>query len=583
MPPSTPPQNDDSDSRPATPNRVPSVEDDSTKGSAMDDEEIITCLFDRKGYCIRHPMVQLRKKKFLGGWNVMMNNCPECCMEEMRRLKRVSKRMTKSVAHVDGAGRKNNGGSGKEKGTKSKKKAPSGVPDLEQKEHSIDQSSVGRSSSRSRRSRKETLDATDATKSVRKSKCRSKSRQGRRDTPSKDIPRIFEFDIPLDAHGGLASSHSPAPRSIKSHKSSVSKKSKQSGKSAQTNKSAKSVRTNKSTRTSKTSTSIRGRVSSVKRETIGHSSSSKRGTRCRSSSSTRDKGKSGVGKSRSVSRESRPRSSQRISRQGTKLCVSKMPFKDQYNREGRYTGEVNENGQPNGKGIVKYKNDMDFVGKWKDGHSEEMDMIMKKPKNGFSNWKASTKVGKMEREKRNEQEVDECRSSIDHGVRSGSSTVSIGIRSQQGTSIHSGTRAQPTNDDGEGQQRRRVSGMKWSDVNGFSGRYSGEVNSQNIPDGRGLMKYSNGVVEEGVFCNGVFQPPTTGPLPPYSFHGGKNGGVPSSSISVWSLKSSPTMAFGQAGHSVSAGHHDRSNSEMGASSVRGAPSSIHLGGPSGLL
>jgi hypothetical protein len=86
----------------------------------MDDEEIVTCLFDRKGYCIRHPMVQLRKKKFLGGWNVMMNNCPECCMEEMRRLKRVSKRMAKSVAHVDGAGRKNNGGSGKEKGTKSK-------------------------------------------------------------------------------------------------------------------------------------------------------------------------------------------------------------------------------------------------------------------------------------------------------------------------------------------------------------------------------------------------------------------------------------------------------------------------------
>jgi hypothetical protein len=260
-----------------------------------------------------------------------------------------------------------------------------------------------------------------------------------------------------------------------------------------------------------------------------------------------------------------------------------MPFKDQYNREGSYTGEVNENGQPNGKGILKYKNDMDFEGKWKDGHSEEMDMAMKKPKNGFSNWKTSTKVGKMEREKRNEQEVDEYRSSIDHGVRSGSSTIGSGIRSQQGTSIHSGTRVQPTNDVGEGQQRGRVSGMKWSDVNGFSGRYSGEVNSQKIPDGRGLMKYSNGVVEEGVFCNGVFQPPTTSPLPHYSFHGGENGGMPSSSISVWSLKSSPTMAFGQAGHSVSAGHHDRGNSGMGASSVRGAPSSIHLGGPSGSL
>ncbi|KAL3790619.1 hypothetical protein ACHAW5_004186 [Stephanodiscus triporus] len=517
---STPPQNDVS----ICLSRVPIVKDDSTNGSIMDEEEIATCLFDRKGYCIRHPSVQLRKKKLFGAWNVIMVNCPECCMDEMRRLRRMSKQMAKSAARVDGAGRKNNGGSGEEKGAKSKKKAPRGVQDLEQKKQSSDRSPVSRSLSRSR-SRKETSDATDAKKFAQRSKSRSKSHRGHHDTPSGDnSPPIFEFEIPLDAHGDLSSSYSPAPRSIKSHKSSSSKKS-----------------SGKSTRTNKTSKSMSGRGSSIKRESRGLSSSSQR-----------EKGKSRDGDSRSVSRESRPRSSQRITRQGSKLQVSKMPYKDHNNREGSYTGEINEYGQPNGRGTLRYMDGTEFEGKWKDGHSEEIDASMEKLKNGFSNWKSNTKMSKG------------------------------GIGSQQSTEIHSSTGAPTISKGGEGQQHGRVSGMKWSDVNGFSGHYSGDVDSQHIPHGCGLMRYTNGVVEEGVFCNGVFQPPTTGPFQPSSVHGDENKEAPSSSMSVWSLKSSPTMAFGRAGHSVLAGHYVRDNGGMGASSVRGAPSSVHLCGPGGL-
>ena len=128
--------------------------------------------------------------------------------------------------------------------------------------------------------------------------------------------------------------------------------------------------------------------------------------------------------------------------------------------------------------------------------------------------------------------------------------------------------------------------MPWSDVNGFSGHYTGEVNSQNIPDGKGFMRYSNGVVEEGMFCNGVYQPPNR-PSPPNLYHDdgdGDNGGggVPSSSMSVWSLKSSPTMAFAQGGHNVLTGNHSRGGGG-GASSVIGAPTSVHLGGLYGNL
>jgi hypothetical protein len=244
-----------------------------------------------------------------------------------------------------------------------------------------------------------------------------------------------------------------------------------------------------------------------------------------------------------------------------------MPFKDQYNRDGSYTGEVNDFGQPNGNGKIKYANGTEFEGKFKDGRSDEMDASMEKPKNGFSNWKSNTKTGKLEKEKRKEQESDDLRPFVDHSARSGSSAVGGGIRSPQGT--HSTTKAPPTNNKGEGELNGRVAGMKWSDVNGFSGLYTGDVNSQKVPEGCGIMQYSNGVVEEGVFCNGVFQP---GSLPNSHHHGGNNVGVPSSSMSVWSLKTTPTMAFGQASHSVLEGHH------KGASSVRGTPSSIHLGG-----
>ncbi|KAL3808461.1 hypothetical protein ACHAXA_000874 [Cyclostephanos tholiformis] len=554
--PSTPQQNIGSESL----SSPPSI------GLDTDNEEIATCLFDRKGYCTRHPNVQLRKKKLLGGWNVIMINCPECCMEEMNRLKRVSKLMTE----LGGIG-----GSGYEMSTKSKKEGPRVAPDREQKKQRGHRSPASRNRSRSR-SQKETPDRTK-TKSHRNS--RSKSHQGRRSPQSEtaDIksPPIFEFDVPMDVHDDLAYSRSSAPRSIKSHKSSSSKKSKQSGRSVKSNKSAKSSRTSKSgksTHTHKTSKSMSGRGSSIKQEPRGLSNNSKRERNGRSSSANRNKGKSRDSNSRSVTRESGRVPSQRITRQGTKLCVAKMPFKDQYNREGSYTGQVNDYGQPDGHGKIKYKNGTEFEGKWTDGRSEEIDASMEKPKNGFSNWKSNTKTANMEREKRKEQELNDIRSLIDQSLRLGSSAAGGGIGTQQCS--HSTIKAPPTVKKGKRQLHGRVSGMKWSDVNGFSGYYTGEVNSQFVPDGCGLMQYTNGVVEEGLFCNGVFQPD---PLPKKGSD--EKGGVPSSSMSVWSLKSTPTIAFGQAGHSVLEGHHNRVNSGMGAIGFGGTPPSVHICGP----
>lgn len=43
--------------------------------------------YDDKGRCMKHPHIRLRKKKLMGGWKVMLINCPDCCIEEMLRMR----------------------------------------------------------------------------------------------------------------------------------------------------------------------------------------------------------------------------------------------------------------------------------------------------------------------------------------------------------------------------------------------------------------------------------------------------------------------------------------------------------------
>ncbi|KAL7469151.1 hypothetical protein ACHAXS_009410 [Conticribra weissflogii] len=53
----------------------------------MSGDKLNTAEFDSKGRCVRHPAIRLRKKKLLGGWKVLIGHCPECCLDEMRRVR----------------------------------------------------------------------------------------------------------------------------------------------------------------------------------------------------------------------------------------------------------------------------------------------------------------------------------------------------------------------------------------------------------------------------------------------------------------------------------------------------------------
>jgi len=559
----------------------------------------MTYLFDRKGYCVRHPHVRLRKKKLLGDWKVLIKNCPDCCVEEMGRLKRAGKRKK------DDTKKKNKKDAKASSGSKKKENNIPTMPDLRRSRSRSRSQARGRSQQDGGKSGRDRSKSVKSRQNGRSSSIRgrSKSIQSRQSAcaghrqqvppQAEDDGPVFEFDISLDEQGDLTAGK-PDARSVKSRKSH---------KSALSRKSGKSAKTNKSTRTSRTAKSSKSRSS---RKGSGGRSSSRHRSKSRES---RPRSRDAAGNETVVSRGSQRGSSQRFIRQGPNLKVAKMPFADKYKREGSYTGEINEYGQPHGHGTLRYKNGMVYEGLWEEGESRDMDENMDRAKgNGFAgNWKNNTKMARSEREKRRDQDMDDLRSFISQSVRSGS--VGGGGGSQLG---NSGKVRPPRGDNGIGggsngkvpSSKRRgraprslnpgdVKDMRWSDVNGFSGLYTGEVNSQNVPDGHGSMRYSNGVLEEGTFCNGVYQPPADGPAPSSGYmddvdfnennEGGDRNeriGIPSSSMSVWSLKSSPTMAFTQGGHNVLTGNSQQGRRRgSGASSV--APTSVHLGGHGG--
>jgi len=59
---------------------------------------INTCDYDSKGRCVHHPHIKLRKKKYFGrGWKILMSACPDCCVDELRRIRLVEEHNRKKM------------------------------------------------------------------------------------------------------------------------------------------------------------------------------------------------------------------------------------------------------------------------------------------------------------------------------------------------------------------------------------------------------------------------------------------------------------------------------------------------------
>ena len=140
-----------------------------------------------------------------------------------------------------------------------------------------------------------------------------------------------------------------------------------------------------------------------------------------------------------------------------------MKYKDENGKEGRYSGDVNDDHQPHGQGKMKYKDGTVFLGVWSEGSQ-----VHGKTTSGGAGVTGSKPSGKSSGSSGNHS--DWARAAVASGA-GGPKTV------------------------------RK---MKWMDYYGDPGEYTGEVDSRNMPHGKGAMKYDHGLIQEGLWNKGQF-------------------------------------------------------------------------------
>lgn len=146
--------------------------------------------------------------------------------------------------------------------------------------------------------------------------------------------------------------------------------------------------------------------------------------------------------------------------------VKQMPYCDHFGDHGIYTGHVNEDGRPDGSGSMKYENGVFYEGTWTDGCQDSAAQYAR-IRSGFTSWGGKGK-----------------------------------ITTKTGMTLPWNARKNDAHDVNE---KSNVRGMEWMDFKGQSGRYTGEVNQDEIPHGNGVMRYNFGLIVEGEWVRGVLK------------------------------------------------------------------------------
>jgi len=203
--------------------------------------------------------------------------------------------------------------------------------------------------------------------------------------------------------------------------------------------------------------------------------------------------------------------------------VTKMAYTDPYGDFGLYTGEIDDESRPHGKGKMKYDNGIFYEGSWIHGQKDDTQ--------GKGN-EVSTMGGA-------------------GGVQQSSVTrerILSGFTSWKGQG--------QKKKDGNTGKGSFVYGLEWVDLRGQSGKYTGHVTDDDVPDGAGVMRYDFGLVAEGEWIKGVLNDGGTGGMHPTMAPGGGMVIAPGGGMSV-----APGMSVAGGGMSVVSG--------MGMMSVAG--------------
>lgn len=416
-------------------------------------QEINTGEFDERGYCKRHPIVRLRKKKFMRGWKVLLSNCPECCLEEMRRVKASRNEVRK-----------------KSRESKKKKSSRKGTE------------GDSRSGNKSRSSKSK--EGSSKSRDSKNSKSRSSKESRSKKKKSSKNPPISQVNLRSAASTGSGNDTDRGGAEEYDDSRSI------------------------------------GTASTITISSYTHSTGGKW-------QNYANDGQSSVGSRSAVSGGSggsaRSAGSGKKDGKASKAArVTRMPYTDTYGEHGWYTGQVDgTTGTPHGMGTMNYGNGAVYEGEWRDGVSATPSKTREEPLLSGSSGVMSGGVGGIS--SRNSMPrpygyrpqttpmrripsfsggrsylatLNEDGSSSDYEYASSASSRS---RSRSMSVPRSHSASPPTMPPLE---RTVVCGMLWTDVNGTSGAYTGEVNGLNIPDGMGSMRYDHGFVTEGSWRDG---------------------------------------------------------------------------------
>jgi len=194
-----------------------------------------------------------------------------------------------------------------------------------------------------------------------------------------------------------------------------------------------------------------------------------------------------------------------------KIRVKDMKYRDEHGRDGRYSGDVDEDHSPHGQGKMKYKDGSVFSGVWSEG-SQVHGKTRKKA--GKSKSKSSRSKGDRgdgsggDRSGRGsgggkDSKSDWARVEDDGNGGGGSKSNNSNNNDDNGGNSVAVT-VSAGNKTAYNAKTKSVRKMKWMDYYGDPGEYTGEVDGSNMPNGRGAMKYDHGLIQEGSWTKGQF-------------------------------------------------------------------------------
>eukprot|EP00804_Cyclotella_cryptica_P016967 CCRYP_001916-RA/>CCRYP_001916-RA protein AED:0.02 eAED:0.02 QI:592/1/1/1/1/1/2/340/646 len=390
--------------------------------------------FDSKGRCHYHVHVQLARKKLMGGWNVLLDNCPKCIEENYIN--------DTSDNRSDTSGR----------------------------------------SGRSNRTAK-------SSRSVRSTKSVSKGRPSSRSN--------HQFESPFDCNGycnrhkyvrlakkktlgGWKIIQSFCPECLKEDSCADDNASARSGGSRHSRRS-------------------------------GHSKSSRVSKFSRRS-----------GRSRNEEDETESAHSTSQSEQVRKRLVKKMGYRDaQTGEEGLYTGYVNGDYQPHGRGKIVYQNGERYDGTWCEGSKVHGKTSSSKSGNSHRSGRDEPAEGRTrdDNSASREKERSSSRRAMKKTDNNNTSHDGSATTIRTGTTAKENPKPQLRLQQQIDEYRdlytdvfpiiletKTVKNMKFVDFYGDPGRYTGEVNEARMPHGMGEMTYDHGLVQGGKWVSAMTVP-----------------------------------------------------------------------------